>query len=82
MLQTDEENINFFVIEVSEGFSMESIETIFNVQKYLFREWVNNLLSKMSFGCLHSTNMKIILIKLVFLALRSPQLTTGILWDR
>ena len=31
LLQSDEENINFFIIEVDENFSMESMDSIFRV---------------------------------------------------
>lgn len=36
LLQTDEENINFFIIEVEEGFSPSSIPNIFNVSIIIF----------------------------------------------
>ena len=43
LLQSDEEMINFFIIEVEENFSMSKIDQIFHVSMYLCRLWGNNL---------------------------------------
>jgi hypothetical protein len=55
LLQSDEEMINFFIIEVEENFSMESIDSIFHVYHYRYRRWEKKAPSLMIFGSPSST---------------------------
>ena len=57
LLQSDEEMINFFIIEVEENFNMESIDSIFHVKNDLFRQWVSKALSWMISGSLFSIKL-------------------------
>ena len=77
LLQSDEEMINFFIIEVEETFSMESIDTIFHVIDALLSLWERKVPFWMTFGFLSSTKRNSMWIKQASEALRLFQLIIG-----
>jgi len=69
--------INFFIIEVEENFSMQSIDSIFHVLLLSFRPWVRKALSSTTSGFLSSTKQSSIVMKPVFAVQKLLQPTTG-----
>jgi hypothetical protein len=82
LLQSDEENVSFFVIEVGEAFAMDSIQAIFNVRSILPRAWASNPPSSTTSGCPFSTSPTTTWMRWGSPAPKLFQPTTVTLWAR